>query len=128
MNRAQVNLPAIGATAIVVSFVVPRRKNGALEFVGNQFIGGGWVEGTGGLVWQVTADGVPIQGYDSIIGSIGSLSSPGDLGRSPTRLFENQVIQLTARNVNILVAGQVLLGLLRGKFYPLEQEGANTWV
>ncbi len=128
MNRAQILLPAIGATVTVVTFPVPRRKNGAIEFIGNQFIGGGWVEGTGDLVWQLLADGVPLQGYDSIIASIGTISSPANLGRSPSRIFENQVIELTARNVNIIVAGQVLLGLVRGKFYPLEQEGGNTWV
>lgn len=128
MNRALVTLPAIGATVTVVTFTVPRRKNGAIEFIGNQFVGGGWTEGTGDLVWQLLADGVPLQGFDSIIASIGTISSPGNLGRSPFRIFENQVIELTLRNVAVAVAGQPLLGILRGKFYPLEQEGADTWV
>lgn len=129
LNAASVTLPAQGATVTVVTFTVPRRKNGVIEFIANQFVGGGWTEGTGELVWRITADGVPIQGYDNIIGSIGSLSNPGWLGTRPIRVYENQIIALTLNNVGIAApAGQALLGLFRGGFYSIEQEGQNTWL
>jgi hypothetical protein len=128
MNAAAVTLGAIGTTTVVVTFTVPRRKNGVIEFVANQFVGGGWTEGTGDLIWRITADGIPVQGYDFLIASIGSMSNPGWLGSRPIRIYENQVIALTLQNVAIVPAGQRLLGLFRGGFYPLEQEGQNTWL
>ena len=125
---AQVLLPAIGASVIVVGFTVPSRSNGTIEFIANQYVGGGWVEGSGGIIWQVLADAVPVQGYDAILGSLGATSNPGSLGRSPIRIFENQLIQLNLKNVSVAAAGQVLLGLFRGHFYSIEQEGQNTWL
>lgn len=123
LNAAAVSLPAIGSSVTVVTFQVPRRKNGVIEFVANQFVGGGWTEGTGDLIWRITADGVPIQGYDAMIASIGSLSNPGWLGSRPIRIYENQVIALVVTNVAVVAAGQPLLGLFRGGFWPIEQEG-----
>ena len=128
MNQAAVTLPAVGAEATVILFQVPRRRNGVIEFIANQFVGGGWTEGTGDLVWRVEADGVPIQGYHNLIGSIGAIANPGWLGNSPIAVYENQRIALVVRNVAVPVAGQPLLGLFRGRFYPLEQEGQNTWL
>ncbi|KKK49572.1 hypothetical protein LCGC14_3133710, partial [marine sediment metagenome] len=125
LNNAAVTLPAIGSGVVVVSLTVPPRNNGIITGIANQFVGGGWTEGTAGLSWRLRADGFPIIGYDNIIASLGSTSNPSALGINPIRIFENQVIDLTARNVNILVAGQVLLGILRGKFYPLELEGGR---
>ena len=113
---------------IVVGFTVPSRSNGTIEFIANQYVGGGWVEGSGGIIWQVLADAVPVQGYDAILGSLGATSNPGSLGRSPIRIFENQLIQLNLKNVSVAAAGQVLLGLFRGHFYSIEQEGQNTWL
>jgi len=124
-NVAAVTLPAIGAAATVVTFQVPRRKNGVIEFIANQFVGGGWTEGTGDLIWRITADGVPVQGYDNIIASMGTMANPGWLGTRPIRIYENQVIALVLTNVAVVVAGQPLLGLFRGGFWPIEQEGSN---
>ena len=127
-NIAGVTLPALAAEATVLTFTVPRRKNGIIDHIANQFIGGGWTEGSGDLIWRVEADGVPIQGYHNMIASIGSMSNPADLAQSNIAIYENQVIRLVARNVAVPVAGQILLGMFRGRFYPIEQEGQNTWL
>jgi len=127
-NTAGLTLPALGTEATVLTFTVPRRKNGLIDRIANQFIGGGWTEGSGDLVWRVEADGVPIQGYHNMISSIGTMTNPADLGQSTLAIYENQVIRLVARNVAVPVAGQILLGMFRGRFYPIEQEGQNTWL
>jgi hypothetical protein len=127
-NIAAVVLGAIGTTTVVVTFTVPRRKNGSIEWISNQFVGGGWTEGNGALIWRVLADGIPVQGFDFIISSIGSMSNPADLRMSPIRIYENQVITLVVQNVAVVAAGQFLLGQLRGKLFPIEQEGQSTWL
>lgn len=124
---AQILLPAIGATQTVASFTCPARQNGEIEFVANQFIGQGWTEGNGALIWQILIDGVPVQGYDSILGSMGTTASPGWMGKGAIQFSENQLVQLQCRNVSVLVGGQILLGLLRGHFEPIETERSNRW-
>lgn len=124
---AQILLPAIGAAQVVVSFTCPRRQNGEIEFVANQFVGGGWTEGTGSIIWQILIDGIPVQGYDSILGSLGTTASAGWLGKGAIQFSENQLVQLRVTNVSIAVAGQILLGLLRGHFEPIDTKTPNTW-
>lgn len=128
LNNAAVTLPAIGTEVVVVQFTVPRGKNGVIVRISNQFVGGGWVEGTGDLVWRIEADGVPVRDYESIIASLGTTSNPGDRRGNPIRIFENQRIQLICLNVAVGVAGQPLLGLLGGWFYPIEQEGESYFL
>lgn len=124
---AQIVLPAIGSTQVVVSFTCPRRQNGEIEFIGNQFVGGGWTEGSGAMIWQLLIDGVPVQGFDAILGSMGTMANPGWLGKGAIQFSEGQAIQLQLRNVSVVVNQQVLLGMLRGTFFPLEQKGERAW-
>lgn len=128
LNNAAVTLPAIGAEVVVVQFNVPRGKNGVVVRISNQFVGGGWTEGTGDLVWRIEADGVPVRDYESIIASLGTTSNPADRRGNPIRVFENQVVRLICNNVAVPVAGQPLLGLLGGWFYPIEQEGESYFL
>ena len=124
---AQILLPAIGAVQVVASFTCPRRYNGEIEFIANQYVGAGWTEGSGSVIWQVLIDGVPVQGYDSILGALGSTASPGWLGKGAIQFSENQLVQLRMTNVSIVPAGQILLGLLRGHFEPIDTKRRNAW-
>lgn len=128
LNPQQVVIGALGSVTVVVSFQVPRRKNGTIEWIANQIIGGQGLEGTGLVKWQILLDGVPAFHYDNIPATIGTMSNPADLRESPVRIFENQLVQLVLVNVAFNPNQQVLLGMLRGKFYPVESEGPNTWV
>ena len=124
---AQILLPAVGAVQVVASFTCPRRYNGEIEFVANQYVGAGWTEGSGSIIWQILIDGVPVQGYDAILGSMGSTASPGWLGKGAIQFSENQLIQLRVTNVSIGPAGQILLGLLRGHFEPVDTKRKSAW-
>jgi hypothetical protein len=119
-----VGLPAIGANAIVVSFQVPPGHNGIITTYGNNFVGGGFQEGAGTIVWQIARDNAVIDGYDNIVASLGSVSSPT---RHPSgfRIFENQIITLVVTNVSIVVAGQLSGGRLMGYYYPKQYEDQN---
>jgi hypothetical protein len=120
LNLAAVTLPAIGAQVVVVTFTVPRGMDGVIKRVSNQFVGGGWVEGTGDIVWRIQLDGLPARNYNNIIASIGSMTVPTNFGNGGILLKENQLVELILLNVAVVVAGQPLLGKLGGWFYPIE--------
>lgn len=123
---AGIGLPAISATAFatVVQIPVPEGRNGVLNRIGNVFVGGGFTDFSGDLVWQIVRNpGTGLQtaerNYENIVASLGSVANPGVV--APIRLFENDVIALVVRNAAIIVALQKVGGLLGGWFYP------RTW-
>jgi hypothetical protein len=128
LNPQEVDIGVLGSVTVVLTFQVPKRKNGNIEWIANQIIGGQGLEGTGLVKWQILLDGVPAKNFQNIPATIGTMSNPADLRESPIRIFENQVVSLVLVNINFNPNQQVLLGMLRGKFWPIEQEGPNTWV
>jgi len=126
---AYVAVPAIGAQAIILKFQVPLGRNGVIRKVANNFVGGGWTEGSGAVTWQILVDGAPPPGatsYDLILGSLGSPASPTEI--AGFRVTENQVVELVVNNVSVVVAGQLSGGRLVGWLYPKQEEGDTTWV
>ena len=126
-TTATVIVPAQGSEVTVVTFTVPRRLNGVIDRLSNQFIGGGWSEGSGSLIWRVEVDSVPVYGFHNMLASIGTMSNPADLGRG-IPVSESQVVSLIARNVSVNVAGQVLLGQFRGNYFPVDSLQAQTQI
>lgn len=134
---AYVLLPAISATvtATILKFTVPIGRNGVINKVANNFVGGGWTEGTGDVIWSILVDGAPppaANSYASIPASLGSPANPTEI--SGFRIFENQVVSVTVlNNLNgpnggITVAGQYVGARLCGYLYPREIEEGNIWV
>ena len=119
-QAAYVNLPAAGATAVVLQFTVPQGYNGSIKWIGNNFVGAGWTEGTGDLVWQLLADGQPIRNFENIVGSLGSPASPSET--AVIRIYETQTIELVCENVSVVTSGQLLGGRLSGWYYPIEYD------
>jgi hypothetical protein len=134
-QAAYVALPAIGATATVVTFTVPPGRNGVIQKIANNFVGGGWVEGTGDLIWRILVDAAPPPGatsYNNIVNSLGNPSNPTAI--PGFRIYENQVVSITifnnpaGPNLGIPVAGQLIGGRFVGYIYPRELEDGNTWL
>ena len=130
-----VALPAIGAIATILSYTVPIGRNGVIQKIANNFVGGGWVEGTGDVIWRILVDGAGIPGansYTNILGSLGSPANPVKI--SGFRVFENQVITVVAfnnpagPNGGIVVAGQLVGARLVGYQYPKEFEQDDIWI
>lgn len=123
-----VALPAIGAQANVIQFQVPLGQNGVIQKIANNFVGGNWVEGSGGVVWQILVDNSPPPGstsYDNILDSLGSPANPVRI--AGFRIFENQVLTLVVKNVGVVLAQQLSGGRLLGYLYPREMEDPNLW-
>lgn len=128
-------VPAIGSTATIVSYVVPPGRNGIINKVACNFVGGGWIEGTGDILWRILADGTPPPGavdYDAILASLGSPAQP--TGITGFRFFENQIITVVAfnnpagPNGGVIVAGQRVGARLTGYNYPREIEESDIWI
>ena len=124
-----VSMPAIGATATVISFTVPTGRNGVVYGIANNFIGGGWTEGSGAVYWQILVNGAAPPGatsYSKILDSLGSIPAPTRI--AGFRIMENQVVSIAVTNVSIVVAGQLIGGRLLGHFYPKDLEADSLWV
>lgn len=120
-----VALPAIAAQAIIVQFQVPEGHNGVINQMGNNFVGGGFVDGSQTIVWRLLVDDAPYPNFGNIIASLGNPAAPSFVGS--VRLFEKQVVKLVVLNVAIIVAGQLVGGRLSGWFYPRKLEDINTF-
>jgi hypothetical protein len=137
-NVDQINyalLPAIGSTVTIVTYVVPPGRNGIINKVACNFVGGGWIEGSADVVWRILVDGTPPPGatsYDNIIASLGSPASP--TGIAGFRFFENQVVTVVAFNNpggasgGVVVSGQRVGARLVGWNYPTDIEESDIWI
>jgi hypothetical protein len=128
-------LPAIGGTVIIISFIVPPGRNGVIQAIANNFVGGGWVEGSGDVIWKILVDGAPppsATSYASIPASLGSPANPVRI--SGFRIFQNQTLTLVAFNNpagpdgGVVIAGQRVGGRLLGFLYPMDAEDDSIWI
>ncbi|HKM99444.1 MAG TPA: hypothetical protein VJX23_02925 [Candidatus Binataceae bacterium] len=128
-------LPAIGSTVIILSFQVPIGRNGVINRVATNFVGGGWVEGTGDVIWKILVDGGTPPGassYASIVASLGSPANPVPI--SGFRIMENQLLTVVAFNNpagpdgGVVVAGQRVGARVLGYLYPRDEEVDSLWI
>jgi hypothetical protein len=121
-----VALPAVGTSAVVLAFTVPQGMNGIIKRLGNVYVGSGFTEGSGGLLWQILANGQPIPGYDAIPASLGATALPSEV--DSIRIKENQLIQLVVKNVGLVVGGAQSGGRMSGWYYNKNQEAVEGFV
>lgn len=118
-----VALPAIGASAVVVSVLIPEGRMAMVKRIANVFVGGGFQEGQGGVVWQILLDGTnpvnPVVApfFDNIVASLGTVAAPSAI--DGIRAKEGNLLQLIVKNVSIVVSGQFIGGRLGGYFYDI---------
>jgi hypothetical protein len=114
---AYVATPAVGSFIAVVSFTVPEGHYGVIKKVGNVYIGNGFVEGSGSLVWQIQQNQGVVRNYDNMLASLGTVTQPGEL--AGTILLEEQaLVVLQVNNVSLVAGGTQVGGRLGGWFFP----------
>lgn len=124
-----VALPAQGAAASVIDTIIPAGYNGVIKKVACNFVGGGWTEGSGAIIWQILLDGAVPPGansYNSIPASLGSPANPVEI--SGFRVGQNQHLQLIVQNLTVAQAGQLSGGRLVGYLYPVDEETDASWI
>src|SRR5260370_42433899 len=108
-------------------------RHAMVKRIANVFVGGGFTEGQGGIVWQILLDGtsglvVPVVApfFDNIVASLGSVSNPSTI--DGIRVKEGNLLQLVVKNVSIIVSGQLIGGSPRGAFYTPPRARQNPSV
>jgi hypothetical protein len=126
---AYVQLGDIGTTVTILSFDVPIGRNGIINRISNVFVGGGFQEGQGNIIWRILVNGGTPPGandYHQIPASLGTTFNPTPI--SGFRIFENQTISVVAQNIAITLASQLVGARLLGYYYPRELEEADIWI
>jgi hypothetical protein len=125
-----VAIPPTGDSATVVQLVIPPGKNAVVWQIANNFIGGGFLDGSGEISWQIFRDPLfrrAIFGFDNILSLLGTTQVPVKLS-APIRLFEKEVITLRVTNNTILAPTQLSTGLLGGWMYDKRHEQGNVYL
>lgn len=123
-----ITLPAVGATATILSFVVPDGFHGVIQRIGNVYVGGGFTEGSQPpqLQWAITSNGEPVRGYDAIPASLGSTANPSAV--AGILIKEGTLIVLQITNNSLVVSSAFSGGRLGGYFYPTSLEPEQVWL
>lgn len=127
--------PSLGAEVPILTYVVPMGRNGVINKVATSFVGGGWIAGTGDVVWRILIDGATPPGatsYHQIVDSLGSPAQP--VGISGFRIFEGQTLTVTVlnnpggANGGVIASGQRTGARLLGHLYPRDMEYLDLFV
>lgn len=121
-----VTIPAIGAQATVVNFTVPKGNAGFIRRIANVFVGGGFTDFSGAIVWQILLDqtkGTVAPGFDNIVASLGAVSNPSVI--DGIHIHELATVALIVKNVSVVVSGQLIGGRLGGSFHSIGDEPPN---
>ena len=115
-NRSRTALPAIGSVSTIVQFLVPAGYDGVINAYSWNFVGGGFTQASGDIVWQLLRNGVPIRNFDNITVEAGTPQIARPV--NPIRIYSTQLIALVVSHpANIALNGDVAGGL-GGYFYP----------
>jgi hypothetical protein len=116
--QASIPIPSVGSGFVpVLTLVVPQGNDGVINRIHNNFTGGGFVEGSGDIVWQITINGRAVKNYDQILTEKGSTQWLQKI--APIRIYSGQTIQYLVNHVNnpLLSNGFIICGF-SGYFYP----------
>lgn len=117
-------LPAIGVTSTVLTLPVPQGYNCVVRRLSCNFIGPGFVQASGSLIWQVTVDDAPYKNYGNIQVELGSVGPVGPGPRPTDGILANsgQVIKFLLNNVSLVAGGTNTVCTLGGWFYPARRK------
>lgn len=127
-TQGSVALPAIGAQAVVVQRAIPYGRNSFLWKLAVDYVGGGFTEGQGGILFRVFRNAAltrSLKGFATLTASMGTVNNPVEI--PPAQLYENETLSIVVVNVSIVVAGQRVVGALVGWDYPRSEEVKSRW-
>jgi hypothetical protein len=115
--KTQVAIPAVGGTSTILTMQVPNGSDGAIQKFSVNYVGGGFVNGSGDIVWRILANGKAIRNANNIISEMGTQDSPFELS-STIRIYSGQTITVEVNHVANAALNQSVLAMLEGWFYP----------
>lgn len=107
--------PGLGLTSTIVTFAMPAGYDGVVRWLSNVFLGAGFTDGSGNLIWQVLRDAQPVEDYENITAQLGTLPIPTD---TFIPVFENQIVSITITTVVLPGGGTSSGARLKGWRWP----------
>lgn len=120
-----INTPVIGVGTwvdvigpqTIPSFVVPNGYGGVIKDIFNSYNGGGFIQGSGALIWRILRNNQAIRGYDSILAFLGASEVTG---RTQIRFGSGDVLRFQVQNVSLVGAGTQVTCYFGGWFFPMK--------
>jgi hypothetical protein len=122
-SNGTINTPAIGSgwTDVIgpagqYQFQVPNGYDGVIKKLVCFYNGGGFISGSGAMVWRILQDKQAVRNYDNILVQLGVQPFPGET--EGIRIFSNQTIQFQVNNISQAGGGTQIFCFFGGWFYP----------
>lgn len=110
-----IGLPAIATPTQIVSFTMPAGFTGVVKWLANIYLGGGFQDGSGNLIWQVLIDGNPVEDYEAVTAQLGTLPVPTE---TFIPVMENQTVSVWITVVVVPGGGASTGARLKGWRWP----------
>lgn len=124
-----INTPAIGAgftdvigpNAIQLDgslfpFQIPNGNDGVIRRLVTFYNGGGFISGSGQLIWRILINGQAVRNYEKILVQLGVAPFPGEI--EGIRIRTQDTVQFQVSNIGVIGAGTQISCLFNGWFYP----------
>lgn len=108
--------PGPAAIAVVLTFNVPQGYDGVITGISNNYVAGGFVSGSGDLIWMIQADGRAIRNFNNILVEFGTLQMPREV--DGIRIFSGQTIDYVISHPANAALGGNTVCTMKGYFYP----------
>lgn len=128
-SNGTINLPAIGSgfqdvigpNAVQINgsiyvFQVPNGNDGVIKTLVCFYNGGGFVSGSGALVWRILINGQAVRNYDNILVQLGVQPFPGNT--EGIRVASGDTVQFQVSNISLIGATNQIFCFFGGWFYP----------
>lgn len=116
--------PPPTAAQIVLTLNVPVGYDGVIKAIGNVPITGGFINGSGEIIWRIRANGRAIRNFENINSVMGTEDWPVDLAVG-IPIFSGTVITYEVEWISNAAWAELLtLCTFKGYFYPVQGGGA----
>jgi hypothetical protein len=113
---AVVNVGLVGVDATILTLLVPYGYDGVIKRFYHNYLGAGYMEGSGDLVWRILADGRPIKNFGNILTQMGSPTTPRVT--DGIRIFTGQSITYVVSHPANVILTDACTASLAGYYYP----------
>lgn len=111
-----IDLPAVGISAIVLSYLVPDGYDGVIKYISNNVNFGGFVQFSGDIVWRLLINKRPVRNFSNVLATKGTIEQGRAI--SPLRIYSGNLVEWEVTHVaNGVLAGQVICSFT-GYIYP----------
>ena len=108
--------PAVGASATVLTEIVPLGYDGVLERISHNVSGSALIQGSGDLIWRIRIDGRFLQDYGNMLVEFGSPQWPRPI--SGIYVKSGQRLEYVVENINFILVVSYITCCFAGYYWP----------